>query len=167
MGKIMMSSGILASIVLCLVGLLKLPIVKYKKKSWYSAVLTIFTLLLIFAVCSVSQVFILEARLTEWSFLILLAMTISEVMVSYNGVYEGLKVKTLVHNLFNHLNELKNIAPEAKAVKKFEALAGKYNLTAETFAEVVSKVVIPEKKAEEKPVAEEVKEPVSEEAKTE
>lgn len=145
MEKLLMTSGVLTSIILCLVGIVKLPITKFKEKKWYKPLLTIFTLILIFAVCSICQAFILCGSLLSWSFLVLCALTVSEVMVSYNGIYEGCNLKTLIHNLVEKLKELKKLSPEEKVVNKIEKLANKYDLTKLSLHSAVNKVVIAEK----------------------
>lgn len=137
MEKLLMSSGVIASIILVLVGLIKTPIMKYKEKKWYKAVLTIITLALIIGVDVLCELFILELPLVSWDFAILLFMTTAQVFVAYNGVYEGFGLKDGVHKLIAHWKQLKNLSPEAKAVKSVSKvendLIALYNLNKEIF----------------------------------
>ena len=137
MEKIFMASGILAGIVIVIVGLFKLTIKKYKDKGWYKPLLTGITLVLTIAVCLLCEEFILELPIISWSFLILLFATIAEVFVSYNGIYEGFGIKEGINKLITYWKELKTLSPEAKAVKAVEKVEDKlialYNANKETF----------------------------------
>lgn len=152
MEKMFMSSGVIVSIILILMGCLKLPIKKFKGRKWYSPLLTLVTLLLTFGVCTLCQLFILEKPFVSVDFVILLTTTIAGVMVSYNGVYEGLNLKGYVHNLIAKWGELKKLSPEAKAVKEIDKVVSKLGLTTETFGQVISQVTVksPVVKEEEK-----------------
>lgn len=137
MEKILMASGILTGIILSIVGIFKLTIKKYKEKGWYKPLLTAITLILTLGVCLLCEIYILELPILSWSCLILVLATIAEVFVSYNGVYEGFKLKDFIHNLITNWQNLKNLSPEAKAVKAVEKVEDKlialYVANKETF----------------------------------
>ena len=137
MEKILMSASSIAGIVVVLVALIKTPIVRYKEKKWYKPLLTLITFAVIFACCTICELFILELPFFCLEFVWLLLGTFACVMISYNGVYEGLGLKDLKNKFFAHLKELKKLSPEAKAVKSVEkvenVLINLYNISKETF----------------------------------
>lgn len=137
MEKILMSASSIAGIVLVLVGLIKTPIKRYKEAKWYRPLLTLITFTIIFACCTICELFILELPFLSFDFVWLLLGTIACTMFSYNGVYEGLGLKDAKNKLFQHIKELKTLSPEAKAVKKVEkvesTLINLYTLSKEVF----------------------------------
>lgn len=137
MEKILMSAGSIAGIVLVLVALIKTPIMRYKEKKWYKPVLTLITFAVIFGCCVLCELFILELPLFCLDFLWLVLGTIAGVMFSYNGVYEGFGLKDAKNKLFAHIKELKQLSPEAKAVKEVDKISNKlinlYNTSKEAF----------------------------------
>lgn len=141
MEKILMSASSIAGIVLVLVALIKTPIIKFKDKKWYKPLLTLITFTIIFACCTICELFILELPFLCLEFLWLILGTTAGVMFSYNGVYEGLGLKDAKNKLFTHLKELKNLSPEAKMVKAVNKVEDKlidlYNTNKETFDKVM------------------------------
>lgn len=137
MEKILMSAGSIAGIVLVLVGLIKTPIIRYKDKKWYKCILTLITFTIIFACDTLCGLLFLELPIFSLDFLVLVLGTIAGVMFSYNGVYEGLGLKDAKNKLFQHIKELKQLSPEAKAVKSVEkvqdTLIALYNTSKEAF----------------------------------
>lgn len=120
MERVIMASGILAGIVITLIGLFKLAIKQYKGKGWYKPLLTALTLILAVGLSLLCETFILELPIISWSCVILIISTTAEVFVSYNGIYEGFNIKTGIQNLLAKWKELKELSPEAKAVRKVE-----------------------------------------------
>lgn len=141
MEKILMSASSIAGIVLVLVALIKTPIIRYKEKKWYKPLLTLITFTIIFACCTICELFILELPVLSLDFLWLILGTVAGVMFSYNGVYEGLGIKDAKNKLFEHIRELKKLSPEAKAVKAVDKVEDKlinlYNTSKETFDKVM------------------------------
>jgi len=141
MEKILMSASSIAGIVLVLVALIKTPIIRYKEKKWYKPILTLITFTIIFACCTICELFILELPVLSLDFLWLILGTIAGVMFSYNGVYEGFGLKDAKNKLVAHIKELKNLSPEAKAVKAVDKVEDKlielYNASKETFDKVM------------------------------
>lgn len=128
--NLVMYSSILSSIILVFVGLVKLPLVKFKQKKWYKVTLTLFTMALVIGACLVCQKYIICANIISMDMLYLLFITFGETMVSYNGVYEGLGVKKGFNLLFKKIGELIKKAPEDKVVdyeKKLNKLTNTVN----------------------------------------
>ncbi len=118
MGAIYMSAGILTAIILCVVGLIKLPFDKFKKKypKGYKATFTGLSIILTFGACLINQAFILNDKLFNSNFVILILSTYAGVFGLYLS-YEGLGAKELVKRLLNALKNLKMTAPENKFIK--------------------------------------------------
>lgn len=135
--------SILASIVLLIVGLVKLPFVKFKSKKFYKAGFTIFTFLLTVGLSVLCQNYILCKEIISISMAYLLLSAIAQTFFSYNGVYEGLGLKKLVKILFEKIKELLAKNPENKLSK----LANKVGL--EKASELISSLVAQKEKEEE------------------
>lgn len=120
MERVLMASGILAGIIITLIGLFKLAIKQFKDKGWYKPLLTALTLVLAIGLSLLCEQYILELPIISWSCAVLVVSTIAEVFVSYNGIYEGFNIKTGIQNLFARWKELRELSPEAKLVKKVE-----------------------------------------------
>lgn len=157
MEKIFMTSGILTSAIVILMGLFKLTIKRYKEKSWYKPLLTSITLVLTIGLCVLCEKFILEMPFMCWEFIQLLTATFAGVFLGYNGVYEGMNLKDGIHSLFAKWKELKALSPEAKAVKAVEKVESKlldlYNTNQDAFKSVINGIVL-KAKAQESVVAE-------------
>lgn len=119
MELIFMSASIVIAIVLCLVGIIKLPFAKFKEKyaKTYTALFTILTLALSIVFCIIDELYIVCGSLASVDFAILVCVVLAGVFGGYNGVYEGLGVKELVKKLVNNIKVARNLAKDKKAVE--------------------------------------------------
>ena len=107
MEKIFMSAGVIAAIVLCLVGIIKSPFGKFKKNSpkLYKAIFTILSIALSVAVTIVEEIYISFGKVLSLNFAVKLTFVIAGVFCGYGGIYEGLGVKDLIKNLIKNIGE--------------------------------------------------------------
>lgn len=157
MGEVFMSAGIMTSIILCFVGLIKLPFKKFKEKypKWFKAVFTILSLVLTFGACVINQAFILVKPLFNLEFFVIVATTYAGVCGLYLS-YEGLGAKQLVKKLFTSIKEAVAKAPESKFKKCLDKID--IDLASQILIEKKEEIA---KKAEEKAVeVKEVKEEI-------
>lgn len=119
--RIFMSAGIMVTIVLTVVGLLKLPFKKFKEKhpKGYKAVFTIMTMILSVGLCVIDQLLIEKAELISFNFATLVCATLAGVFGTYNGIYEGLSVKELFKKLSDSIKNWLAVAKQNNAQKKF------------------------------------------------
>lgn len=122
--RIFMSAGIMVTIILAVIGLLKLPFKKFKEKhpKGYKAVFTIATVVLSIGLCVIDQLFIEKGEIVSFDFATLLSATIAGVFGTYNGIYEGLSVKELFKKLAENLKRWIATAKQKNAQKKFLAI---------------------------------------------
>lgn len=157
METVFMSAGIMTSIILCLVGLIKLPFKKFKEKhpKTFKAIFTILSIILTFGACLINQAFILVKPLFNIEFFIMLATTFAGVFGLYLS-YEGLGAKELVKKLFISIKEAAVKAPESKFKKCLDKID--IDLASKILTEKKEEIA---KKAEEKAVeVKEVKEEI-------
>ena len=97
MREVLMSAGTIATIVLFLVGLVKLPFKRFKEKhpSWYKAVFYLFSLILSIALPILCHKYILKDSFSI-NFLIHIFMTTAIVFGGYAG-YEGVGLKKMAN----------------------------------------------------------------------
>ena len=122
--ELIMYSTILASIILCVVGLVKLPFKQYKGKAIYKALLTLLTIGFTIGACFICEAFIIGESVWSIGCLYLVLLTFGEVMLSYNGIYEGFGLKSICQDLFKNLGKILFKNPESKLT----ASAEKYGL---------------------------------------
>lgn len=118
MEAILMNAGIITAIILCVIGIIKLPFDSFKEKhpKGYKATFTIVSLVLTFGACLINQAFILSQPLFNTNFISTLLSTYAGVFVSYHS-YEGLGLKELLKRLLNAIKNLRNSAPQSKLSK--------------------------------------------------
>ena len=117
MGELFMRAGILTTIILCFVGIIKLPFAKFKTKKpkLYKATFTVLSIFLCVYCCVITQFLIFEDKnLTTLA--VLIAFTFAGVFGLYN-TYEGICLKNLVKILLAKIQELFNKAPDTKYTK--------------------------------------------------
>lgn len=150
MEAVFMNAGILTIIILCVVGLVKMPFDSFKKKypKGYKATFTGLSIILTVAACLVDQVFILCGAIASVEFVVLLLSTFAGVFGLYNA-YEGLGAKELVNRLFVAIGNLKASAPESKFSKYVDKIG-----VDKAFSLLAEKKIADEKKAEETKVEE-------------
>ena len=117
-------AGILTAIILCIVGIAKLPFKKFKAKypKLYKVVFYGLSLVLSVVCPIVTQVCILGAALKSVEFAILIGFTFVGVFFGYTS-YEGTQLKVLAKTLAEKLKELF----ANYNVKKYTKLAEKVN----------------------------------------
>lgn len=123
MGELFMIAGIVTAIILCFVGIVKLPFSKFKanKPKLYKATFTLLSIVLSVGACIITQMFVLEKEIYSTDFAILLISTIAGVFGLYSS-YEGLGLKNLVKNILEKLQELSSKAPESKFTKYIDKI---------------------------------------------
>lgn len=122
MEKLFMSAGVCVAIVLCLVGIIKLPFDGFKKKhpNWYKAVFTLVSIVATCGVCVLNELYILCGELLSIDFIILICVAFAGVFGGYSGFYEGLGLKELMKKLNENVKKAKELAEGKKAEKYLE-----------------------------------------------
>lgn len=119
MEKMFMSAGVVTAIVLCVMGILKLPFKKFKNSHsiWFKAIFTILSLAFSVGLSIVNQLYIIEGELLSVDFAILISVVIAGVFCGYNGVYEGLGLKDLVKTIVQNIKIARSLAENKKVVE--------------------------------------------------
>lgn len=117
MEKLFMSAGVVTAIILCIVGIIKLPFknLKVSHPNWYKAIFTIISF--VFAVCFsvIDELYILNGEVLSTDFLILICAVVSGTFGGYSGIYEGLGLKELVKKLVDNVKKARDMSENAKA----------------------------------------------------
>jgi multisubunit Na+/H+ antiporter MnhG subunit len=118
MEKLFMSAGVVATIVLCTIGIIKLPFKKLKEnhKNIYKTLFSMLSYVLAIALAVLDELFILNGKLLSVEFAILLVTIIAGVAGGYN-LYEGTQLKTLVKKIVEKIKEAKSLSKDKKVVK--------------------------------------------------
>lgn len=118
MKEAIMCASIMAAIILCFVGIIKLPFKAFKEKypKWYKAVFCVVSLLLAIGLPFIAEVYILNGSIQSAEFLVLIFTTIAGVFGLYTS-YEGLGLKQLVKIIVNKCAQLFNNYSESKLAK--------------------------------------------------
>lgn len=118
MEKLFMSAGVVVAIVLCVIGIIKLPFDNFKKNhsNGYKALFTGLTFILAIGLSVLDELYILSGKLVSVDFIVLVCVVLSGVFGSYNGIYEGLGLKELVKKLVNNIKQARSLAKDKKAV---------------------------------------------------
>lgn len=124
MEKIIMSSGIVTAIVLCLVGILKLPFKTFKKKhcNGYKALFTILSFIFAIGLSVINEMYVIGGQIVSIDFLILVSLVIAGVFFGYGGIYEGLGIKELTKKIIENIKKSKEISKNEKYIKYVEKL---------------------------------------------
>lgn len=119
MEKLFMSASIVVAIVLCVIGIIKLPFKKMKNNhpKTYKAIFTLFSVLIATGLCVLDEMYILCGELLSLDFAILVCAVMAGVFGGYNGVYEGLGLKELVKKIIENVKKARDIAVSKKAIK--------------------------------------------------
>lgn len=119
MEKLFMSAGVVVAIVLCIVGIVKLPFDKFKTKhpNWFKAVFTLISIIVASGLCILDELYILNGKLLSVDFAILVCVVMAGVFGGYSGVYEGLGLKELMKKLTDNVKKAKDMASDKKVVK--------------------------------------------------
>ena len=118
METIYMNAGLIATIVLCIVGLLKLPFKTFKAKHpiGYKAVFTSLSIVLCIGLAVLDEIFIIGGELLSFNFIALVCAVFAGVSTSYIS-YEGLGVKDLVKKINTSIKTAKVQANDKKVVE--------------------------------------------------
>lgn len=118
MKEAIMCASIMAAIILCFVGIIKLPFKTFKEKhpKWYKAVFCGASLLLAIGLPFIAEVYILNGSIQSAEFLVLIFTTIAGVFGLYTS-YEGLGLKQLVKIIIDKCVQLFNNYSESKLAK--------------------------------------------------
>ena len=118
MKEAIMCASIIAAIILCFVGIVKLPFKTFKEKypKWYKAVFCVVSLLLAIGLPFIAEVYILNGSIQSAEFLVLIFTTIAGVFGLYTS-YEGLGLKQLVKIIIEKITQLFNNYNDSKLAK--------------------------------------------------
>lgn len=118
MKEVFMAASIITAIILCFVGILKLPFKSFKEKhpKWYRAVFCIISLVLSVGLPIICQLYVLNGILYSLDFLVLTLTTVAGVFGLYTS-YEGLGLKQLVKIIVSKVAELLNNHNDSKLAK--------------------------------------------------
>lgn len=119
MEKLFMSAGIMVAIILCIVGIIKLPFDKFKEKhpKWYKATFTALSFVLSVGFAIIDELFILEGEILSLDFAILVSVVLAGVFSGYSGIYEGLGLKELIKKLVENLKNARDLTKNKKVEK--------------------------------------------------
>lgn len=156
MKEAFMCASIITAIILCFVGIIKLPFKSFKEKhpNWYTVTFYLISAVLSIVSPIICELYILNGSLASSQFVILLIATIAGVFGLY-GSYEGTKLKELVKIIIDKIAKLLNTFSDAK-IKKMIGSVGmeKINQLNEELKAEASKreeVVIEEQKEDATP----------------
>lgn len=118
MKEVFMCASIITAIILCFVGIIKLPFKTFKENhpKWYKAIFCVLSLVLSVVGPIISQLYILNGTLASTEFAVLLLTTVAGVFGLYTS-YEGLGLKELVKTIVSKVAELFDKFDEAKLKK--------------------------------------------------
>ena len=107
MEKLFMSAGVVTAIILCIVGILKLPFKNFKIKhpNWYKALFTILSFVLTVVLSILNELYILNGEILSIDCFILICAVSAGVFGGYSGIYEGLGLKELVKKLVFNIKQ--------------------------------------------------------------
>lgn len=119
MEKLYMSAGVVVAIVLCIIGIVKLPFKSFKKKHpiGYKAIFTACSFIIAIGLSILDELYILCGNIISIDFIILLATVLAGVFAGYSGVYEGLGLKELMKKLSENINKAKELSQDKKAIE--------------------------------------------------
>lgn len=119
MEKLFMSAGIVVAIVLCLVGIAKLPFkaMKAKHPKSYRAIFTGMSFIFAIGLCVLDELYVLSGKLLSVDFIVLLVTVLAGVFCGYGGVYEGLGLKDLMKKLGENIKKAKELSTDKKICK--------------------------------------------------
>lgn len=119
MEKLFMSAGVVTAIVLCLIGIIKLPFDKFKQNhsNGYKALFTGLSFILAIGLSVLDELYVLCGDIISVDFAILVCVVLTGVFGSYNGIYEGLGLKELVNKLVDNIKKARDMAQSKKAVE--------------------------------------------------
>lgn len=119
MEKLFMSASIVVAIVLCIVGIVKLPFknLKEKYRNLYKAIFTALSFVLSIVLSILNEVYILCGDVLSVDFAILISTVLAGVFSGYNGIYEGLGLKDLFKKIVENIKKARDISTHKKAIE--------------------------------------------------
>jgi len=124
MEKLFMSAGVVVAIILCLIGIIKLPFGNFKTKypKAYKAIFTVISFVFVVGLCLLDELYILNGKILSIDFVVLLCASFAGVFFGYGGIYEGLGLKQLVKKLVENIKKARNLATSKKVVKYLDKI---------------------------------------------
>ncbi len=124
MEKLFMSAGVVTAIILCIVGILKLPFKNFKIKhpNWYKALFTILSFVLTVVLSILNELYILNGEILSIDCFILICAVSAGVFGGYSGIYEGLGLKELVKKLVFNIKQARTMTDNEKALKYLDKI---------------------------------------------
>lgn len=118
MEQVFMCASIIVAIILCIVGIVKLPFKTFKEKhpSWYKATFCLLSIILAVVSTIIAELYILNGSLASLDFAVLIITTIAGVFGLYTS-YEGLGLKQLVKIIVEKITQLFNTYSDNKLAK--------------------------------------------------
>ena len=118
MEQVFMCASIIAAIILCIVGIVKLPFKTFKEKypNWYKATFCLLSIILAIVSTIIAELYILNGSLASLDFAVLIITTIAGVFGLYTS-YEGLGLKQLVKIIVEKITQLFNTYSDNKLAK--------------------------------------------------
>lgn len=118
MGDVIMSASIIATIILCFVGIVKLPFKKFKDKhpTAYKVVFYSLSLILAIVLPILCGLYMIDLTLKSLEFYVLIITTVAAVFGLYS-TYEGTGLKTLVATIVEKIKALCNKYSDSKLTK--------------------------------------------------
>lgn len=118
MGDVIMSGSIIATIILCFVGIIKLPFKKFKENhpTAYKIVFYALSLILAIGVPILCGLYMIDLTFKSLEFYVLIITTIAGVFGLY-GTYEGAGLKKLVQTIVAKIKALCNKYSDSKLSK--------------------------------------------------
>lgn len=114
-----MSATVVITIVLCVVGIIKLPFKSFKEKhpNWYKAVFTLISFIVSIGLCVLDEMYILCGDIISLDFLVLVCVVLAGVFGGYSGIYEGFGLKEFVNTIKLNLKTAKELSKDKKTVE--------------------------------------------------
>ena len=124
MEKLFMSAGVVTTIVLCVIGIAKLPFNSFKKNhpQGYKTVFTVLSIFLSVGLCILDEIYILCGELLSIDFAILICVVFAGVFYGYNGLYEGLGLKKLVKKIIENVKKAIKMSSHKNAIKYLDKI---------------------------------------------
>ena len=128
MGDVIMSGSIIATIILCFVGIIKLPFKKFKEQhpTAYKIVFYALSLILAIGVPILCGLYMIDLTFKSLEFYVLIITTIAGVFGLY-GTYEGAGLKKLVQTIVAKIKALCNKYSDSKLSKTIDGIISNVN----------------------------------------
>ncbi len=124
-----MDAGIISSIVLAFIGLIKLPFGKFKANhpKFYRFTFFMLSIIVSATLTVLAELYVVCGSVWSQEFVILAISTVAFVFGGYS-TYENTAIKSLLKKLFSSLKELGKKHSDSSAVKKVEKFINKVGI---------------------------------------